>query len=240
MNTDRSAPFQSFLIPKAGFSRLHIAHHILQVAMSVRRWVAAVDLVRRLDPPVEFSHAGAVYPCVSVSSSEGLDARDGTMSRLEDYNAIFTARSSRGRLRSAPRSKSPAVFLKRPQFAWRMLKRGVRCGRGARRIATSRTMPKWSLVRVGWSDQAGAGARREEANAKSSLPCLMHVGLRTSFRRWTCSELLKDAYIYRSAILEGHDEPSHGWWELKSPAASTISVAARPNSSSNSRSAVGG
>ena len=39
------------------------------------------------------------------------------------------------------------------------------------------------LVRVGWSDQAGAGARREEANTKSSLPCLMCMGLQTSFKR---------------------------------------------------------
>ena len=55
--------------------------------MSIRRWVLAVDFARRIDPPVEFSHSWAVYQCVSVSSSVGLDARDGTMSRLEDYVA---------------------------------------------------------------------------------------------------------------------------------------------------------
>ena len=81
ISPDRSAPFQPCLIPEAGFSSLHMAHHALQVATSVRRWVAAVDLARSVDPPVEFSHPGAVYPCV------GLDARDDTMSHLEDYVA---------------------------------------------------------------------------------------------------------------------------------------------------------
>ena len=79
------APFQLCTIPEAGFSSLHMLHHALQVATSIRRWVVAVDLARRVDPPVEFSHSGAVYPCISVSSSVGLDARNGTMSCLEDY-----------------------------------------------------------------------------------------------------------------------------------------------------------
>ena len=64
-----------------------MAHHALQVAMSVRRRVAAVDLACCIDPPVEFSHSGAVYPCIPVSSSVELDTRDGTMSCLEDYVA---------------------------------------------------------------------------------------------------------------------------------------------------------
>ena len=83
MSTDRSAPFQPCLIPEAGFSSLLMVHQALQIAKSVRKWVAA----RRVDPPVEFSHSGAVYPCVSVSSNVGLDAKDGTMSLLEDYVA---------------------------------------------------------------------------------------------------------------------------------------------------------
>ena len=66
MSTDRSAPFQLCLIPEAGFSSLHMSHHALQGATSVKRWVAVVDLSHRVDPPVEFSHSGAVYPCVSI------------------------------------------------------------------------------------------------------------------------------------------------------------------------------